>query len=148
MSVRREPLDQNGVFVGFTLRELLRVIPSLITKGGLGWIVQTKASESCCSSSSMRPPQSRCVTCTLAFSPLMNACKQDTERPVIVLVYYNCVCVCEAMSVSQSGIHPCVLWTEFAALADVGKCSRSGEEVSRISLLFSYTLPLLLWHTS
>lgn len=78
----------------------------------------------------------------------MNACKQDTERPVIVLVYYNCVCVCEAMSVSQSGIHPCVLWTEFAALADVGKCSRSGEEVSRISLLFSYTLPLLLWHTS
>lgn len=93
MSVWREPPDQNAVFVGFTLQRLLGAVPSLITKGGLGWIVQTKASESWCSSSSVRPPQSRCVTCTLAFSPLMNACKQDTERPVIVLVYYNWVCV-------------------------------------------------------
>lgn len=53
-----------------------------------------------------------CHSHTLASLPMMHACKQDTERHVIVLVYYKCVCVCEAVSVSWSGIHPCVLWTK------------------------------------
>lgn len=68
-----------------------------------------------------------CHLHTIAFSPLMNACKHDVEGQVIVLVYCNRVYVCEAVSASWPGIHPCVLWTEL--LADAGKCSRSGEAV-------------------
>lgn len=36
--------------------------------------------------------------------------------------------VCEAVSVSWSSIHPCVLWTKLG-LSDIGKCNRSGEPV-------------------
>ncbi len=52
------------------------------------------------------------------------------------------------MCVSWSGIHPHVLWTLcVSVLADISKCSRSGEAVRQDIPSLSYRLPLLLWHT-
>lgn len=95
-----------------------------------------------------RNPHTVCIR----FPSQYSVCKQDINNCVTVLVYYQGVCVTMNlplfMCVSWRGILSCVLWTPcVSVLADISKCSRSGEAVRQDIPSLSYRLPLVLWHT-
>lgn len=81
-------------------------------------------------------------------------CKQDINSHVIVFALYQHVCEYELSLVEKcvmvwySSVCPVdpTRWS-VSVLADISKCSRSGEAAKQDIPSLSYRLPLLLWQT-